>query len=369
MARPLYWLLIDTGQCLTNNILHSIGGYLLIHIYRNQRKTPQKLILINLAISELLRNFVHLLHEIIDIARKYEQHESFFVEAHHYVQFVRKSGCMLQVYCAMLILTGDRLCGIYLNVRYPRICTIRRTWFVMTTTWLVNMAIAACVCVVYALTGDRKFSFVFHRYVDVALSIFFTIFACFTYTYIFMKNTRSLVHRSNSTWRLKAYTILRQTNYSMILLLIISFIILTVIPELLATVLRLMYVKNKAVNIYVSLSLNLSDTIDAVIYVFLQKDVRVLFKRTFCCCWYSAEDLRQSKSSFSVITTPTLSVKKLSASSIRALNHQVKRGTFNSVRLLAIREETLSLNSRRDVLQTSADSSCNTLVGRNNKPV
>lgn len=214
MGRELHWLIIDITQCFINVLLHGIGTTLLLKIYRKRRKVPQKIILINLALSLLVQNVVHLLHEANDFVIHIGKNKShFFRESHQYIEFTRKVGCTLQVYSTMFILTGDRLCGIIFNVQYPSICTLRRTRILLEATWVVNIVITISLSIVYAVTGYEAFHPFFYRYIDVSLSILFCIFAAFTYTYIFLKYTKSLVHRTNSTWRYNAYSILRDITH------------------------------------------------------------------------------------------------------------------------------------------------------------
>lgn len=272
-------------MCLTNMFLHGIGCWLLITLYKKcRRKTPQKIIMIHLAVIELLRSIIHLFHEAIDIATVLNGERSEVLhEIHTYIQFLRNVGFLLQFFCIMFSLTIDRLLGIQLGIRYPLFCTNRRMHKFICSTWFVNINILIAFALVYRFTGYRQFVIYFYFYIDVILGIIFLTFSIFTYIYIFVKykNSSKRLHRGNG--QCHNSSILRNTNYSLSVWIVCSFLVLYVIPDILYTALSLNHIKMEGLFIYIGLSKILSDSLDAVLYIFLQKRVRDLLKKKLHC--------------------------------------------------------------------------------------
>lgn len=280
MGRTVSWVICDAITCVLNVVLHSIGLLLLRSIYRMNQKTSHLLILVNLSIVEILKNFIHLLHEFIDITQLFIGVTHVTELLHHYIQFFRNIGFMLQFFSIMFLITAYRLSIVYPGGKLLPLRSRRKVRIILAVTWSVNMSLIAITALMYKFTGIRGYVKYFYLYVDVALGIVFFLFTVFTYSCIFIKTVRSdqMTHVSR-TRRESALSILRNTQYPITIILVLSFLLLTILPDVLYTILVLNDTKSRGLDVYIGMSKLFSDTVDAVIYILLQDKVRKLLMK------------------------------------------------------------------------------------------
>ena len=211
-----------------NSVLHGIGGILLIKTYK-RRKTSQHLLLVNLSLTELLRNITRVAICSIFITERRDSVATYTLWA-VYITFVT-----YLYFSAMFLITVDRLVATLLNVRHKMICTTNRTQWLVAVVWLLVSLVTVCVSVYYHSLYGILWMYVcdvIHRVlvyrVITVLTVLYLISAVVCYTLIFLRYTRS--KRSIAQNHLSNLQLFRKSKFYVSILLITSFIFLQVVP-------------------------------------------------------------------------------------------------------------------------------------------
>ena len=112
-----------------NMVLHSLGSYFLIHLFKKaKKKTPQHLYIICHSISIIVQN---LMAVVMIVAETYGTAD--LRNVHEYLGIL--FGAVMYCYYAFIFyITADRLAGIILHIRYPRYWNVLRAkhlpWYV-----------------------------------------------------------------------------------------------------------------------------------------------------------------------------------------------------------------------------------------------
>jgi hypothetical protein len=284
MEWPTIFVIILTFD-IVNIVMHGMGTWLLACTYMRGQKSTQTLYLINLALSELIKNMVRLIWElIVVVSPAYFSHPTAFV----YTHIFSVSGVFYNYMLSMFYITGDRLLHIILNLRYPVYWSIGKTKRLLICTWVFCLTISTSLILVYhfifksAMIKYEVYLDIIRLYIPFTLYIISLLFAIVTYTVMFLTFARS---RSNTIApQSSLFNIFINSRFFICVLLMTSFLLLTVIPNLIrlfafATSITL----SKQVWLYIFLSTLLSDFIDAIVYIFLQPDVRKLLLIKLSC--------------------------------------------------------------------------------------
>ena len=258
-----------------NSVLHGIGGILLIKTYK-RRKTSQHLLLVNLSLTELLRNITRVATCSIFITERRDSVATYTLWT-VYITFVT-----YLYFSAMFLITVDRLVATLLNVRHKMICTSNRTQWLVAVVWLLVSLVTVCVSVYYHSLYGILWMYVcdvIHRVlvyrVIMVLTVLYLISAVVCYSLIFLRYTRS--KRSIAQNHLSSLQLFRKSKFYVSILLITSFIFLQVVPYGILTI------KGDKLSLPVKMVLNISsevsDTVDFLIYVFMYNAVYNLAKR------------------------------------------------------------------------------------------
>ena len=274
-----------------NIILHGSGFYLLLCLYNRGKRSPQRVFIMNLSLVELLQNICRLSVHITStlIPSENSSKNSAGSVALWYMILITNSGIYYLCFASMFLLTCDRLLCIWLSVRYPTYWNLKKTFTTIGSTW-VFCALIAVTIVLYAYCvvqpWDSVYNNLLSRYITTALFTIFLVFAIFSYSVMFLKFLSSSRNTSTRNKRSK-HTILytfRHSKFFISVMLVSTFLVLMVIPNLINTVLKISGNVDTTIANSLDLCINvcvaLSDTADGLIYVFLQAPVkRLLFRK------------------------------------------------------------------------------------------
>lgn len=262
-----------------NILIHGLGFFLLLVLYKKGHKTSQRLYLLNLSFSELLQNFFRLLIHSIILHRLLHSLRG-IGKIGHCIVYVTNTGVYYQCFFSVCLLTGDRLLS--MRTGYGKDWSLRRRINIIRLSWALNiMASVGIFFYMYFFRIENNTAYsidnIITIYIPTSLFIAFLVFAVFTYTIMFYKffASNQIIHQK-STSVLETF---RQSKFFISVIIVSTFLFLMVIPGLVATVMIIggnpphpMFV------IYLNISVTLNDTTDGLIYVFLQPDVKRLFK-------------------------------------------------------------------------------------------
>lgn len=272
-----------TYICLNvvNILLHGLGFCFLLLLYKKGQRSSQRIYLLNLSLVELLQNLLRLLVHSIVLQRMLQSHNT-IGKVGQCILNVTNSGMYYLCFMSVLLLTGDRL--LCVGFKYAKAWSIEKCINILKCTWTFNVMISvAMVLFTYFYLDNielsRRFDYILTVYIPTTLFITFLVFAVVTYSIMFSQFfTSSRVTQRNRTASQSSimYTF-SQSKFFMSLIIITAFLVLMVIPGLIATI-KILHGKplERWYQIYLNISVTLNDTADGLIYVFFQPDVKRL---------------------------------------------------------------------------------------------
>ena len=259
---------------LVNVSLHSVGFYLLFCTYKRGSKTVQKLFLINLSLTECIINFIKFLLLADNLINN--DNNEYVIQ---YVMLVLGSGLYYIYMLTMFFITADRLFGALFPIQYITSVTTSIATRLLIGTWCVNILISVSIALMRKLLTMQVHEIYFPLiYVIGALNVIYLVFGIITYSIIFWKYTTSTRQRKSRPESL--FQIFRNSKFYIAILLITSFLLLSVMPYLISTI--LVIENSDSINMFLFtlpecyVPVTLSDTVDAIIYIFMQVSVRTL---------------------------------------------------------------------------------------------
>ena len=260
-------------------ILHCIGIRLLIKA--KVKPNSQRLITVNLALAEILQSLMNLYLIVMGIAKlnaslgKMGYTETFVFLVATYIKR-----------CTMLYMTIDRFLDVKLNIKYSIYFTNKKVISILIAIWIIVITGAMISCLVAGFSKsvdlvDTIQATEIYRY--LALDIIITLIAVLVYTYLY-KLARKVAHsiqqqsaNANSIYRTKSkFRVPAMIVFSYALSTLTIFILMKIFIK---------FCKNNICSKWTTL---LSATCilmnfysDVFIYVFLQRDVRKLWKAIF----------------------------------------------------------------------------------------
>jgi len=281
-----------------NSILHGVGVCFLLCLYKRENKDSQNLFLLNLSCSELLWNIMAIIRSILATLHKVGYKQGAIMKMHWCFHIALGTGvCYIHI-LAMFYLTVDRLLHILLHLRYPVFWNMRKSMTLVLVTWVLNLFLG----LILSLLTYFKFRYVYIEtqinriltvYVTSALYGVYLIFAAISYSKIFMTYARSEkrnVHKSQTT-KMSLYRIFKNSRFYFPVIIIISYLVLTVVPSLTRATWLMIYPRNYnyTIMMFYHICVRLSHTFDGVAYIFLQKPVRKLLYKKVTFTWYSPD--------------------------------------------------------------------------------
>ena len=253
-----------------------------------------------------------------------------------YVMIIMFAGISVVYYLDMIYLTLDKCAEIWWNIKYPLYWDKRRTKQLLTGTWLMASCLVLVVALLHTYTAyDWKVHM--FTYCFPALNFLFLVIASFSYGFIFYKykqthdsplmkvtthkskigansndennnttTTEAELIRENKlylernkrnnksnikarstilvTRRQSSFEVFRKSKFMMIFLLIVTFIIFIVIPDL-----TLLFVEivngqeSRDIMVVCWIMYAVGNLFDCYIYIFMQSSVKKLLIRKFKC--------------------------------------------------------------------------------------
>ena len=250
-----------------NVLLHIFALYLLKVTYTGRRRTVQHLFLINLSTTELFRNILYIVSDVFQMRGN--------MKAASFVYYVSWTFAYSAYFFAMVVITGDRLAAVRLSVRYKVVWGKSKTFGLILLTWL--LCAVTCVCSMVVIWSSRKTP---EQYASIPMSVanigncVFLLFAIYSYVVIFMRFTNSRRTSCGSRAKISRLQMFRQSKFHISLLIVTSFLLLTVVP---CIVYFVVHASGHHLNIfgeyYIFISMTLSDTVDAIIYVLVSNPI------------------------------------------------------------------------------------------------
>jgi 7 transmembrane receptor (rhodopsin family). len=270
-------------QCLLFSIptvLHLLSVYVLHLAKHTNLQESQRFYFINLSLSEFLICFLGIWKRISKIYG--------WSDEKTYIRFFQAGIATFVYYFVMIALTIDRFFEIFLNIRYHLFFTPSKTKLVSGIIWFTSVCFTVMLCVTNTINPDvpneilTYFYFVF-GIVCVAVSLF-------TYSYILKKIYTNKVGKviprestDEAVSRAKHRKRMIQSMYLPILLMI-TFVIFIVIPEIIYFVYDLQKLKmSDGVSTALTTSYFLAYTLDVFMYILGSKYIRVVILRKFRC--------------------------------------------------------------------------------------
>jgi len=160
---------------LKSTTLHSIGSFILIGLYRNGSDSIQRLLIINLSVTETiisLNIFIATVSEMIlstdEIPKSYrltknvtnvsemilssdDLHDNKNVH-HKFINIPLYTGLAVQYLLIMIYITIDRLLEVYLSISYPLYCSERQTKQLILLIWTTSGGIILTVTLVCVMS-------------------------------------------------------------------------------------------------------------------------------------------------------------------------------------------------------------------------
>ena len=292
MAHPLDILLLVLN--ISNVFLHLLGFRLLLRL---KKRKVQDIYLLNLSITEVLKNSIIFLTTIPDTISLSANISNVIDEIHIYLGIFYDYGIMFTYYSVLFYVTLDRYLGAKLNIKYPIYWDVSKAKSLLLVTWLT----AAFICItltifskvndfskeanIFVYINDTEAPFV--TYSKPTIGISFTVFAITIYSIMFQKYVRSQILRKYSraykSSHESIFTIFRKSRFFIPVLLIASFIVFTVTPDLIFTYYQLCHNEiSYTLDVACYNLFAISDLIDGIIYILLHKRVRRLLVRSIC---------------------------------------------------------------------------------------
>lgn len=288
---------------ITNVLLHSFGTYLLLTTYSTTKNEIQMLFLINLSVSEALINLFEIVRCILGMVTVPSSSSKLHESILDYVVIFSFTGISVVYYFVMFFLTFDRLMDIILNIRYPIFWSERKTKILLVVTWSTCITIAIIVSFLYAFKRFDWEKHFFQYFVPTA-NFSFLILAFTTYGFIFHKYAQAKknppflssyykqTHTERTRNQYSAFRLFRKSRFFVSVWLIVTFITFMIVPDLLYLFIGIIqHNRTKGLQITCNISYAISNTLDAIIYIMLDCNVRkeLLKKLKFCHdCWSSS---------------------------------------------------------------------------------
>ncbi|XP_057298450.1 octopamine receptor beta-2R-like [Hydractinia symbiolongicarpus] len=245
----MVWEIIRIACPIIPLILHLFGIYLLWN-HNADTTQNQKVLLLNLSVSELIVSSLILFENVTTILKGYKMTEVVHLL---YLSFIFSH--ML----SMFALTIDRFAQVYLNVKYPLYWSKKKTVYLMAAIW-ISCVIVAFILLTYLFTESgqvvEEIDFIFNTYINTTVCILFVLTATFTYAYIMGKLLKkealyshqafseshpsavanNVTSYSGSTLPVKTKRVLKNRATERLLLptlLVATFIVFVVVPDFL----------------------------------------------------------------------------------------------------------------------------------------
>ena len=264
---------------VTNLLLHTIGVHLMRGCYKHNQQNVQQIVIKNLCIVEIVYSFLNLFTIPLSMfVTLPEMTSQIITHIQHFSAIVSFTLVDLMYYVCIVYVAADMLFTLHHGVRYMYQCNITIARFLITGSWLVSMVLCVSLLSVSQFTGFQ-FQQVIREYFYIPLDFVVILITMVTYVCI--------IHRYKRT----AMTMTRYTNdcsrdvfttFPLYLTLVVltKFLILRVTPDFVYIIFAILKNdKAKLLSLCNLLSYAFSNFIDSLLFIFIQKPLRRLYKR------------------------------------------------------------------------------------------
>ena len=270
------YLLISTiiGSITTMGFLvHLTGSYLLWKTYNWRRVSTQQLLIFHLSVCECIINGNWIILKVLLLV--WSDAKTMYY-GYCLVIYLSLSGVL---YMIMMFITVDRLMAVVLSLKYRQYWTAGRTRTIIFITWVLGatLTIFFVICNRYLGPWYRQIEVVYFK---VVFSVLYILVALITYAVIFWKYkiSRGL---SGPQDVLINGTRNRPSRFYVALLIILSFLMFNIVPFCTFAVSH--KYTTEIPSLLEGILIHLGCIADALIYIFLQRDVRKQFFKSFSC--------------------------------------------------------------------------------------
>ena len=265
-----------------NILIHTLGLYLLRCLHKSGRGNVQMVYIVNLSLTELIVNIFSFVRNLLRVIPFSSFHSNEFKEVVMYSYILDYAILKFCLYMWMLYITVDRVCGVLLNITYPSYWDISKAKWLVTVTWLIGITTFIAAALVYALKKDEVQLFMIANYFIIIFDFTFVVTAISSYCFIFYKfqKTRkdSLLGRNASNTQQNLWKIFRRSRFYVSVLLISTYIIFTIFPDLMWTF-GVVGDVHTAGGFLMSIMYAVSYFADGAIYIFTHGKVKKLLWR------------------------------------------------------------------------------------------
>ena len=261
-------------------LLHLIGSYLQWKTYNWGRITTQQLLIFHLSICECIMNGNWII--IITLTAIWKDTNIRYF-GYFFVVYLAVSGI---IYKIMMFITVDRLMAVVLNLKYHQYWTVGRTKIATSVIWVIGFTelISFVICNTFLGYWFRIIEVVYFK---VVFSFLYILLAIMTYTVIFWKYkiSRRLSRSQDVPINDKRN---RTSRFYVAVFIILSYLVFNVIPF---CTFALSYKGNGDIpSLLEGILLHLGSSADALIYIFLQRNVRKHFFMVCSCVQSTRND-------------------------------------------------------------------------------
>ena len=264
-----------------NLVLHSIGITLLRSLHETKLKSDFTTLLINLSINEWLFSLVVIIKNTAKLSAENEANTA--NKLAEYLAIIELTGLGVVYYFLMIYIPLYRLAKMLLGMKYSAYWSSKRMVNLCICTWSFDAFIYVVITIMYRYY-ELDYVTLFYKYVYPPIEIIFLALSVTTYVYIYKKVSKSMTRLKNYKEDKKKYKSEIIAKFYIPTLLIISFIIFMIVPDLIVLIYFIVLQKySPTVDALVTMMYAISLTVDALIYIFGQKEVRQALLSKICC--------------------------------------------------------------------------------------
>ena len=285
-----------------NLVIHSIGCYALVNVYKYRRRNVEQLFIISLSFVELAIHILQFAIYLPYFVTFSDGVSSSVDEFQYYLKIVLFTGVFPAYYLSMNYITTNKLLDVLLNIRYSLYWDKRKTKRLIKVTSCICSILALCFSLSYKILG-YKFEEVFYTYIYPMFNFSFLIIATISHSYIFYKfkesrsppnlsksrrkpstDCKRRMHSGASSFtRCSVVKVFQNSRFYVSVMLILSFLVFMVIPNVIYLVYGLMLKEgSQRLGAIVQVCYEICFLADGYIYIFIEPRVRSMLRRKLC---------------------------------------------------------------------------------------
>lgn len=302
------WLILLFTFYILNILSHTFGFCLLFKIYRDGKRTPQEIFLMNLGLSAIIRSILLIL---LHGSPSNSSLNTFIGTPADicviYAGIVMTVGVYFLYILTLLYILYDKFLQIHHHMVYPIYINENKAKTLILCTWLL-LAIVCTVCMILLKRETTDLQNIILSYVYLSTDACVIIHASVIYYYIFRKYKKAkkppvTIYGLSQMKTQSTFVVFLKSSFVMSFFLIISFILFSTVPDVISTVYRFpkgIHNKDKKnlMTVICFISYVASDILDSWVYIFAHAPVRQIL-----CKWRYALYLEAKQRSNTTVPT------------------------------------------------------------------